>query len=246
MNGRYLQLDSPDMGRKVHLWCFGHFGLPVLVFPSAAGFAHEWQAQGMIETLSPLLAAGKIKLYCPESNVAKAWTNKEMSLDEKMEHHRQYERFILNTMVPFIEKDCHWKGAPITVTGCSLGAMYAGNFALKHPHLFKRAICMSGRYLATEFTDGQSNAEVYFNSPLAFVRGLSGGALNHVQKNTHMTLICGRGAYEEGCIEETIMLGNLLKQKGIPSHTDIWGKESRHGWGWWKKQASMYFNHYFG
>ena len=38
------------------------------------------------------------------------------------------------------------------------------------------------------------------------------------------------------------MLGNLLKEKGIPSHTDLWGKDSRHGWGWWQKQAKMYFN----
>ena len=42
-------IDSPQLGRQMHVWQYGHFGPPVLVFPSAAGFAHEWHAQGMIE-----------------------------------------------------------------------------------------------------------------------------------------------------------------------------------------------------
>ena len=63
MNGRHVMVDSPEMGRKVHVWCFGYFGMPVVVFPSVAGFAHEWKVQGMIETLQPLLQAGKIKNY---------------------------------------------------------------------------------------------------------------------------------------------------------------------------------------
>ena len=34
---------------------------------------------------------------------------------------------------------------------------------------------------------------------------------------------------EEGCIEETILLGKyLFQQKQIPHHVDIWGQESRH------------------
>ena len=105
MNGRHVMIDSPEMGRKVHAWCFGYFGLPVLVFPSAAGFAHEWQQQGMIDMLRPLLNAGKVKLYCPESNVAQAWTRKEGSLEERMGHHHRYEQFILNELTAFIAED---------------------------------------------------------------------------------------------------------------------------------------------
>ena len=33
-----------------------------------------WEAQGMIDALAPLLEGGRLKLYCPESNVAEAWT----------------------------------------------------------------------------------------------------------------------------------------------------------------------------
>ena len=41
MTARHLMLPSPAMGRRVHLWCYGETGRPLLVFPSAAGIAHE-------------------------------------------------------------------------------------------------------------------------------------------------------------------------------------------------------------
>ena len=245
MSERYLQLPSSAMGRKVHLWCYGHFGPPVVIFPSAAGFAHEWQQQGMIKVLQPLLTAGKIKLYCPESNVSEAWTRKEGTLEERMHKHHLYERFILEDLSAYIAADCNLKDPILQAAGCSLGATYAANFALKFPHRFKRAICMSGRYLTTALTDGEDSASLYFNNPLAYVANLQGAALEKVQR-THLTLICGQGAYEEGCIEETIALAKLLEKKNIPHHRDIWGKDSKHDWDWWKHQAKMYFFHYFG
>ncbi|MEN9787628.1 MAG: hypothetical protein RLZZ299_2892 [Pseudomonadota bacterium] len=246
MNGRHLTLESPHMGRKVHLWCYGHFGLPVLAFPSAAGFAHEWDKQGMLGVLEPLIARGRIKLYCPESNVAEAWTRKESPLADRMRAHLAYEQFVLSTLVPFIREDCRGADVPLTVTGCSLGAMYAANFALKHPETFRRALCMSGRYLATALTGGENNLDVYFNNPLAYVANMSGEALARVQRGTHLTLVCGQGAYEEGCIEETVALGQLLDRKGIPNLTDIWGRESRHDWDWWHKQAARHMSRMFG
>jgi len=230
-------LESPDMGRSVHVWAYGHYGPPVLVFPSAAGFAHEWDRQGMLEVLAPLIDGGRAKLYCPESNVSQVWTDKENPLALRMKRHAQYERFILDTMIPFIREDCRWPNAPITAVGCSLGGTYAALAALKFPEAVRQVLCMSGRYLTTELTSGEDSQELYFNNPLAFVPGLQGQALERIQRHTHLTLVCGRGAYEEGCIEETIALGELLERKRIPSVTDIWGRESRHDWDWWQRQV---------
>jgi esterase/lipase superfamily enzyme len=225
------------MGRNVHLWQYGFFGPPVVVFPSAAGFAHEWQAQGMIDVLKPLLAAGRMKLYCPESNVAEAWTKKDQPLGFRMQRHAAYERWVMDVLVPHIREDCRWSEAPITAVGCSLGGLYAALFALKQPEVFTGAVCMSGRYLATALTDGEIHPELYFNSPLHFVPGLDGAPLDRVKRHTHITLVCGQGMWEEGCIEETIALGDVFRRKGIPHERDIWGRESRHDWDWWMKQA---------
>jgi esterase/lipase superfamily enzyme len=239
MPSRHILLDSPAMGRKVHLWCHGHFGPPVIAFPSAAGFAHEWERHGMLDVLAPLINGGKLKLYCPESNVSEVWTAKDVPVPARMEKHHAYERFILETLVPFVREDCRWPTAPITAIGCSLGGTYAALFALKQPETFRQVLCMSGRYLTTELTK-ENHPSVYFNNPLAFLPGLQGPALDRVRRGTHLTLVCGRGAYEEGCIEETIALGQLLDQKQIPSVTDIWGRDSRHDWDWWQKQVVIH------
>ncbi|MBT9558176.1 MAG: esterase, partial [Myxococcales bacterium] len=46
MSARHLLLPSPALGRRVHVWCFGDVGRPLIVFPSNAGIAHEWQHSG--------------------------------------------------------------------------------------------------------------------------------------------------------------------------------------------------------
>lgn len=242
---RHLMLESPAMGRRVHVWCFGSFGMPLVVFPTAAGFAHEWQRQGMVEALADLIGRGKIKLYCPESNIAWTWLDRDGDPRHRLHLHKQYERFVLETLVPFIEADCHWKGIPLASAGSSLGGLYASLFALKFPRRFRYALCMSGRYDATHFTGGYSDLDVYFNNPLAFVPGLHGSALEDVREHTHLALVCGQGAFEEGCIEETQALADLLAAKGISHDRDIWGHDVRHDWMWWRRQAVMHLSRRF-
>ena len=70
-------IPSREMGRPVHLWRYGHYGRPLLVFPSASGMAHEWDAHGMVEALGDFIDQGRLKLYCTETNVAEAWTRRE-------------------------------------------------------------------------------------------------------------------------------------------------------------------------
>lgn len=245
VNARHLMLPAPELGRDQHVWAYGHYGPPVLVFPTAAGMAHEWQAQGMIETLAPMIAAGRFKLYCTESNVAAAWTREEEPPHVRIERHRAYERWVLSTLVPYIRHDCRSPDIPIAATGASLGGMYASLFALKHPETFWWALCMSGRYRATGFTGGWANTEVYFNDPLAFVPNLEGRELDRIRRHTQLTLVCGRGKWENGCIDETIELAAQLQRKGIRHERDLWGFDVAHQWPWWRRQALYHFTRRF-
>ena len=240
MTSRHLLLDSPALKRRAHLWCFGDVGTPVIVFPSNAGVAHEWRESGMVDALSPWLAAGKIKLYCPESNVSRTFSGKG-ALHARMQHHHAYEQFVLDTLVPFIREDCRDPNARVVATGCSMGAMYSALFALKFPEVFRGALCLSGRYSGAKFTRGKSYSdELYFNDPLAFVPNLEGAALERVRRNTHLTLVVGQGAHEGGCLPETVQLGNWLKRKGVPNHLGVWGTDSAHDYTWWKRQVAHY------
>lgn len=244
MHAQHRLIDSPSMGRRVHLWSFGVAGRPLVVFPSNAGVAHEWQRGGMIDAIAPLIAERRVKVYCPETNVSRSFSGRG-NIDERMAHHRAYEQFVLDTLVPFIRRDCGADHDTITTTGCSMGAMYASLFVLKHPESFGQALCLSGRYSASRLFDGESNAELYFNDPLAFLPNLDGAALDRVRRRVHLVAVVGRGAFEDGCIRETAELGTWLDRKGIPNHVAFWGKDSRHNYTWWQRQASHYLGQLF-
>lgn len=239
-----MLLESPAMGRKVHLWTFGDAGQPLVVFPSNAGVAHEWQKGGMIDVLAPLLEARRMKVYCPETNVSRSFSG-QGTMEERLAHHRAYERFVLETLVPFIQRDCGVASPRFVTTGCSVGALYASLFVLKHPEVFPQALCLSGRYRSSRFFGEQPNEDLYFNDPLAFVPNLSGAALDRVRKQAHLVVVVGRGPHEEGCIPETAEFGSWLDQKGIPNHTAFWGRDSAHDYTWWRRQARHYLTQLF-
>lgn len=241
MSARHLLLDSSALGRKVHLWAFGEVGQPLIVFPSNAGVAHEWQKGGMIDALAPLLRDRRLKIYCAESNVSRSFSG-EGSLTERMAHHRAYERFVTETLVPFIRHDCGLPHVRMLASGCSMGALYSSIFTLKHPELFKGALCLSGRYRAASFGRGDYNDDLYFNDPLAFVPNLSGNELERVRRQVHLTLVVGRGRFEDGCIPETLEMGGALRDKGIPHHLAVWGHDSRHDYPWWQRQVRHYLH----
>lgn len=246
MKKRLERIHSPQLDRGISLWSYGHFGPPLLVFPTAAGMAHEWEAQGMLDALGPWIERGKLKLYCTESNVAEAWTRREGDPAWRIRRHVAFERWVVETLVPHIRHDCQTPDLAIGAAGASLGAFYAANVALKHPEIFRWALCLSGRYAMTHFTDGFADSEVYFNNPLAYLPNLDGAALERVRRNTHLTLVCGQGAYEEGCIEETQALADVCQAKGISHDRDIWGHDVAHQWGWWKRQAQYHLSRRLG
>jgi esterase/lipase superfamily enzyme len=151
-----------------------------------------------------------------------------------------YEQFVTEELVPYVRADCNKADIPIALTGTSLGAYYAANFALKHPVAFRYALCMSGRYDATWMTDGFINSDIYFNNPMAYVQGMQGEYLDLVRKHTHLSLVCGQGKWEEGNIEDAQRLAQLLEAKGISHKLDLWGHDVAHQWPWWQRQARLH------
>src|SRR5687768_5818715 len=150
MTSRYLRIPSRHLDRRVHLWTFGWWGTPVLVFPTSSGMAHEWQASSAVDALQPLIDAGKIKLYCPESNVSQTWMSDDHPR-EWLARHEAYERFVTDELVPWIREDCGSPHVRLATAGASLGGLYAANAALKYPDIFEWALCLSGRYQADRF-----------------------------------------------------------------------------------------------
>jgi esterase/lipase superfamily enzyme len=196
--------------------------------------AHEWQHSGAVEALQPWIDAGQIKLYCPESNVSVAWTG-EGDPAWRLAQHARYERFITEDLVRYIREDCATPEIKIATTGCSFGAYYAVNTALKHPDKFHYALGMSGRYRPETFLDGYRGPELYMHHPMAHVSGLSGEPLSAAQ-GVEVVLVAGQGNFEGNCTHETREMASVLKAKGIPATLDVWGHDVSHEWVWWRRQ----------
>jgi esterase/lipase superfamily enzyme len=231
MQRRYEKFHSSATGRDMEILTFGQYGPPMIVFPSQGGRFYDFEDHGMTEAVKHLLEAGKLKLYCVD-RLDDSWlvsdiNNEQLSLKQAM-----YQDYIVQDLLPAIHMDCK-SSLPIGLIGCSLGAYHAANFALKFPHLFHYALCMSGRY-DLEAATGLYSRDLYFNNPVAYVPNLHGEALEQIQHHTHLVLVCGQGIFEDKCLAETQQLAQLLNEKHISHEMDIWGHDVDHHW--WRKQ----------
>jgi esterase/lipase superfamily enzyme len=230
----------------MQLLSFGHFGAPVIAFPSGGGQYFDFESNGMIGAIAHLIEGGNVKVYCPEGLDNETWLNQGADPHWRGVRHDAYQDFIVNNLVPAIRFDCRSQEIRIALTGASLGAYHAANFALKFPHIFHYALCMSGRYDLEEVVGKSGSPEIYFNNPMAYVYHLNDDGLEHVRRNTHLALVCGQGAWEEKCLRDTHRLADLLASKSISHERDIWGEDVEHHWHWWRKQIAFHFGKTFG
>ena len=141
MNSRVIDIDGGTV------LGYGHYGRPVIAFPSENGEVHDWEAQGMVDALAGLIDGGQVKLYCVPSFDRESWTRGDLQLEERAQRHGHYEWWVLARLVPFVQADSHTHEA--ILAGASFGAYHAANFCLKRADLFPVAICMSGVYDVT-------------------------------------------------------------------------------------------------
>jgi esterase/lipase superfamily enzyme len=242
MQRRYERFYSSFLNQHTELLVFGHFGPPMLVFPTENGRFYDFENYGMVEAIAPLIEAGKLKLYCADG--FDTWLQTERDLEQRSNHYLAFQQYVTQECVPVIHMDC--KGTvPIGLIGCSFGAYHAINFALQFPHLFHYALGMSGRYDLENITRIQ-DSKIHINNPIAYIPNLHGEALEHIQHHTHLVLVCGQGAYEEPCLAETQQLSRLLDEKHISHETDIWGFDADHHWYWWRKQLAQHLGKTLG
>ena len=235
MTGRHVDLGG---GGVV---AYGHWGRPVLAFPSEQGNCGQYEERGMVDAIGWLLEAGNVKLYCVDSYDAASWHDRSLPLEERAARHGVYERWILEDVVPFIQADC---GGPtdILLTGPSFGAYHAANFALKRADLFPVAICHSGVYDVSVVGWGERGDALYFNNPMDYVGHLHGEHLDWMRGRLSILLLCGQGQWEDttGALDSTQRFAALLAEKGIRHELDVWGQDWPHDWDSWRAQLATH------
>ena len=221
---------------------YGHYGRPVVAFPSENGQANDWEDRGMVEALGDLIDGGRIKLYCVPSFDSESWTRRDLELEERARRHGHYEWWILSRLVPFVQADSSTH--ELIATGCSFGAYHAANFCLKRADLFPVAIGMSGVYDVAVQGGGERGDAVYFSNPMDYVGHLHGDHLDWLRGQASLLLVCGQGQWEDttGALDSTKRFAALLGEKGIRHELDLWGHDVPHDWPSWRRQIAHHLS----
>jgi esterase/lipase superfamily enzyme len=233
-----VELYSPAIGTAGTVACYGHWGRPVLVFPSEQAKAGDFAANGMVAAVGGLIDAGRVKLYCVDSYDAASWSARDLPLEERARRHGAYESWILDQVVPYISADSGGAGE-IATAGCSLGAYHALNFAFRRADVFPLAMCFSGNYDPSAWHGwGERGENTYFNNPTDYVANLHGDHLDWLRTRLSVLLVCGQGQWEDttGSLGSTRRMAGMLTEKGIRHELDLWGYDVPHDWPSWRAQ----------
>ncbi|MBW3631236.1 MAG: esterase [Gemmatimonadetes bacterium] len=210
-----------------------------LVFPSSEGRAEDFESNGMVDAVRPLLESGRVKLYCVDSWDSDSWYRHDLPLEDRARRHEAYERWVVEGVVPFVDADCGGR-QQMVVTGCSFGAYHAANVALRRADLFPLALCLSGVYDLSGMGWGERGTSFHLNNPLWSVGAAEGEHLEWLRSRLSLLLVCGQGQWEDttGALGSTRALGDLAAHKGLRVETDLWGHDVPHDWPSWRAQLA--------
>lgn len=230
---------SPHLGQEMPLAVYGHYGKPLLFFPTAAADFEEYERFLVIDVLEPFVDAGIVKIFSIDSINRQSWMNDKMHPAQRAARQTAYDKYVTYEVAPFITHHCNNPQIGIATTGASFGAYHCANVALKHPDVFDCMIAMSGSYDIRGYADGFHNEDVYFNNPMEYVRNLNDDYyLPLLQHRSQLYILTGQGAYEAP--DRSRQLAEVLRSKGIPCTLDMWGYDIDHDWPTWRSMLKLY------
>jgi len=217
---------------------FGHYGPPMLAFPTSHGDEWELQRHSLIGAIGDFIDAGRVKVFSVGSNNNDSFLNKGAHPFHRSWRQRVFDDYIRNEVIPFIHHHCQTPGLPVTTLGASLGAYHAVNTLLRYPHLVKRCYAMSRVYDLRRFMDGLYDDNFYFHNPIDYVANLTDRWYLEQLRTCEIRLITGSGPWEDSSY--SYAFSGILSRQGIAHHLDDWGPRGGHDWPYWHAMLREY------
>ncbi|MCZ8132513.1 MAG: alpha/beta hydrolase-fold protein [Steroidobacteraceae bacterium] len=230
--------NTPRLPEPARVVRWGHYGTPVLLFPTAGGDFEEVERFHLVGVLGELIDAGRIKVYSIDSVAGKTWLRGEESPEYCSKVQNLYDAYVYEEVVPLIRRDCNSADLEVIVTGASIGAFNAVASICRHPDAFRLAIGMSGTYDLSKYLGGRMNLDFYFSSPVHWLPGAPEGAQLDQLRRRLVLLPTGEGRWED--VGESWRIARLLGAKGVPNRVDPWGPQWDHDWNTWRAMLPKY------
>jgi len=241
MNREYHKWYSNRLHRDMELLIFGHAGRAVLFFPTRMARFYDYEDWGIVDALRDPINNGELQLFCVDSIDAESFYNRWIQPSERINRHIQYEQYILNEVIPLMYAKNN--GGWFEAAGCSMGAYHAANLTFKYPFIFKKVVCMSGRYDLTrqlqdfrDLFDGYHNDDIYFNMPRQFIANLYNDEQLTAIRRLEIILAVGE---TDPFINDNREFSQLLWQKEIANQLYVWNNYA-HKPRYWKQMVKLY------
>jgi esterase/lipase superfamily enzyme len=240
MHTEYHRWFSSRLQRDSGVRVYGHWGSPLLAFPTSGGDEWEFEHQGMIAALAGFIDGGRVKVFTVGANSDESFYNRGAHPFHRSYKQAQYDAYLRYEVVPFIQDHCHSRETAVSTVGMSLGAYHAANSLFKHPDVFKRCYAISGVYDMRRFMDGAYDDNFYFNNPVDYMANMDDPNLRLQLEACEIRLVTGHGPWEDS--SSTYRLSEILSRKGIRHAIDDWGPDGGHDWPFWKRQVQEYLS----
>ena len=238
MQKRHWSWPTARLPEEARVVCWGHYGAPVLLFPTAGGDYEEVERFHLVAAVGALIDAGRVKLYSIDSVAGRHWIEGGHSAEYCSRVQNLFDAFVYHEVAPLIRHDCQMPDIEIVAAGASIGAFNAAATVCRHPDAFRLAIAMSGTYDLSKYLHGRMNLDFYYSSPLHYLPSLGDGPQLARLRQRLILLPTGQGKWED--VGESWRLAQLLGQKGVPNRVDLWGPEWDHDWETWRAMLPKY------
>jgi esterase/lipase superfamily enzyme len=223
---------SGALGREMDSLRFGDRGPAVLAFPTSMGRFYQWEDFGLLGALADWIDAGRLQVWCVDSVDSESWYARERSPQERVKRHLQYERYVLEEVLPQLPE-------PPVAAGASFGALHAVLLATRHPTRVRGFVGMSGAFDTARWLDGHTDSDTYYTNPLAYLAGLQDEAYLAPLRAQHPKVLAT--GLEDPNVEDTRQLGRLLREKGVDVEVALW-QGWAHDWPYWKEMLRQYLS----
>jgi esterase/lipase superfamily enzyme len=220
---------TPRFPAPVRMARWGHFGAPVMLFPTAGGPFEELEQFHLIDALGQQIDQGRIKVYSVDGLCARTWLSPQKPQDF-MRLRESYDSFLYEDVLQRIREDCQdFKIEPL-LAGASLGASLAVGTLCNHPDAFRGAIGVSGLYGLSAGSCADAGGQRASSLPLGNLGGITGSQLERLRKRS-VVLGSGEGDYEDPTASRR--LSEALSALRVPCRLSLWGAKRDHTWSTW-------------
>lgn len=234
MHIEYKKWFSEHLNKEMEMKIYGTGGKPVIAFPCEGGRFYDWENFKMIESVEFFIEEDTIQLFTVDSLCSETWANKDKEIKERAERHKEYEKYLMGEVVPFV-KEKNPSGDKIMLTGASMGGYHAANFFFKHPETFDMLVALSPLFHLKKYVDDYMDEYVYYNAPLVYMPNLNDETILQRFRENTIVIAVGQGAFEGEMLAETREMEKILREKQIPAWIDYWGNDVNHDWQWWRR-----------